>query len=201
MRILAIMGSHRLQKNTDKALNLLLSTIKQQHKDINIEKIELLKMNISPCKACNYCSKHYGECIINDDMKDLYIKLKEADIIIFATPVYFNGVSTIMKIMIDRLQMVFECDKTFNKPYITKNKIGFIISIAGANEYPSQFIGHKIVFDIVNRYLKINLIEHYKLSNTDNINFEDRLETTTQLFCKKAHDKSIFSSVGCNDRT
>lgn len=63
---------------------------------------------ISPCMAELHCwLKAPGKCIHNDDMKYLYPKILKADFIIFATPVYFDGMAGPMKMLMDRLMPVF----------------------------------------------------------------------------------------------
>lgn len=103
MKVLAIMGSHRKGKNTELALDTFLSGLP---KEAEVDKVYLLGKDIKVCAACSYCEKHYGTCIHDDEMTVLYEKFKTADAVVFASPVYFNSVTTLMKIMIDRVQMI-----------------------------------------------------------------------------------------------
>jgi multimeric flavodoxin WrbA len=62
------------------------------------------KLNIHPCTGEFNCwLKTPGECLHNDDMKMLYPKITEADVIVFATPVYVDGVTGPMKNLFDRI--------------------------------------------------------------------------------------------------
>ena len=54
-KVLALMGSPRLNKNTDKLLALMLRGIEDKGYEIN--KIDIVKKKISPCTGCNYCGK------------------------------------------------------------------------------------------------------------------------------------------------
>ncbi len=66
------------------------------------ELVDLSAVEIRDCDGCKSC--HDGEgCVIRDDMDALYPKLEYSDLIVFATPLRFNGVSSIMKRFIDRL--------------------------------------------------------------------------------------------------
>ncbi|MHA1671692.1 MAG: flavodoxin family protein [Promethearchaeota archaeon] len=97
-KVIGIIGSPRENGNTvflmDKILNLLRN-------DFDIEKIFLKEYDISPCKECYYCMDK-DECSINDDMQDLYLKLKEVDVIILASPIFMGGITATLKAFMER---------------------------------------------------------------------------------------------------
>jgi len=69
-----------------------------------IEYIKLKDMKINPCTGCYTCwTKTPGECIFKDDMTDLRLKFRKADLIVFASPLYIFNVTGIMKTFLDRL--------------------------------------------------------------------------------------------------
>ena len=69
-----------------------------------LEVIHLSKMNIEHCVGCFCCWKVTpGKCAIRDDMDIINEKILESDIIILSFPLYFFGVSSKMKTLIDRL--------------------------------------------------------------------------------------------------
>lgn len=72
--------------------------------DAQTEVIELKNMNISHCAGCFGCWKVTpGQCVIRDDMDIIRDKIMESDNIILSFPLYFFGVSSKMKTMLDRL--------------------------------------------------------------------------------------------------
>lgn len=72
--------------------------------DAQTEVIELKNMNISHCVGCFGCWKVTpGQCVIRDDMDIICDKIMESDNIILSFPLYFFGVSSKMKTMLDRL--------------------------------------------------------------------------------------------------
>ena len=72
-------------------------------KDVEVNHILLSKYKINPCLGCLQCwIKNDGECIIQDDVKELYKLYEEADLIIFAFPLYAYGVPGILKNFMDR---------------------------------------------------------------------------------------------------
>ncbi len=68
----------------------------------NVDFIILRDYNLGYCKACYLCEKT-GKCFQNDGMNEINEKLVNADVIVFATPVYFYSMSGQLKVMIDRL--------------------------------------------------------------------------------------------------
>jgi len=69
-----------------------------------VENIFLAKKKINPCRGCFACwFKTPGVCVIDDDMAELLDKLLSSDIVVFATPVYVDNVTGIMKNFMDRI--------------------------------------------------------------------------------------------------
>jgi multimeric flavodoxin WrbA len=103
MKVLAINSSPRMDKgNTAMILNPYLEGMKEAGAEIEL--FYTNKLNIHPCTGEFNCwLKTPGECLHNDDMKMLYPKIAEADVMVFATPVYVDGVTGPMKNFIDRL--------------------------------------------------------------------------------------------------
>jgi len=163
----AVMASHRKNKNTDKALQKYIE--KLEYEGNYVEKVNLLDYNIEICKSCYYCSRNFKSCILKDDMQFFYKKFEEYDNYIFATPVYFNNVSTLAKIMIDRCQMLYGANTFFDKSFKDSKTKGeaVIISTAGAPSYDNQFTGVESTLRLVFKNLNAEIVQHIKISNTD----------------------------------
>lgn len=68
-----------------------------------VETFFLHTMNIKPCTACDACRKKLKkDCVIKDDMQALYPKMKTADAIVIASPIYWFTVSAQTKLVMDR---------------------------------------------------------------------------------------------------
>jgi multimeric flavodoxin WrbA len=80
---------------------------------------------IAFCLHCDYCLEH-KECIAKDDLQELYALFKEADGVVFATPVYNGGVSAQTKAVMDRCRALSAADKNF-----FRGKIGMGIALGG----------------------------------------------------------------------
>jgi multimeric flavodoxin WrbA len=106
------MGSPRIKGNTDLLLEEALKGAKSQQAEI--EKVVVDKLKITPCREYYGCLKD-GNCVIRDDMDDIYPKLLEANGIIVASPMFFYGLSAQLKAIIDR------CQALWARRYILKN--------------------------------------------------------------------------------
>ncbi len=81
--------------------------------------------NISPCRHCDYCLKN-AECVVRDDMYQLYPLIREAQGYVIATPVYNGGLSAQTKIVIDRTRATLAAD-----PKALRRKPGMAIAVGG----------------------------------------------------------------------
>ena len=81
------------------------------------EKISLRNKSIAFCKGCLACQK-LGHCVIKDDAVEIAAKMHDADVLVFATPVYYYSVSGQLKTMLDRANPLFGTDYAFTKVYL-----------------------------------------------------------------------------------
>jgi len=102
MKVLAFNGSPGMDKgNTALILDPFLEGMKEAGAEVELFYTKKLKIN--PCQGeLNCWLKTPGKCFQKDDMETLLSKLGEADIWVFATPVYFDGVTGPMKNLMDR---------------------------------------------------------------------------------------------------
>ena len=104
MKVLGIMGSPRIKGNTDLLLDEALRGAQSQAAEV--EKLVVDKLNIAPCREYYRCLKD-GNCAIRDDMDDIYPKLLDADCVIVASPIFFYGLTSQVKALIDRCQAIW----------------------------------------------------------------------------------------------
>ncbi len=103
MKILAINGSPRGRRsNTDRILQPFLEGAREAGAET--ETVYLKDLNINPCLGCFTCwTKTPGVCVHKDDMAALLPKVRQADVVVYATPLYVFTVSGLMKDFMDRL--------------------------------------------------------------------------------------------------
>jgi len=160
-RVVAIYGSPRTDGNTAILMDHLLKGIKENTRYsedmVVIDSIILKDKNISPCHECCNCSKA-GECIIEDDMQEIYRILIDADFIAVASPVFFTTVSGYLKAMVDRCQRFWVLKYEHNKKIIKKTRRGIFISTSGS--------GSAAIFNcpikVIRSFFDVLFIDHLK---------------------------------------
>ncbi|WP_349670579.1 flavodoxin family protein [Lacrimispora sp.] len=101
-KIAVLIGSPRRNGNTEILANALIDGIDKQENSVEV--ISVIGKRVNGCTGCDFCYRDGSHnCIQKDDMQDIYERLAGADVIVIATPVYFYGVSSQLKCMIDRL--------------------------------------------------------------------------------------------------
>ena len=81
------------------------------------EKICLYDKAICFCKGCHTCSKSH-RCVIHDDADIIAQKMKNSDVLVFATPIYFYEMCGQMKTMLDRTDPLYDSDYRFREVYL-----------------------------------------------------------------------------------
>ena len=82
-----------------------------------VETVYLREKQVGFCKGCLACMK-LGHCVIQDDAVEIAAKMHDADVLVFATPVYYYCVSGQLKTMLDRANPLFDTDYVFTKAYL-----------------------------------------------------------------------------------
>ncbi len=99
MKAVGIVGSPRKNGNTEILTRHTLKAIEEE--GLETELIRLAGLDIQPCDACMVC-RDKEQCPIDDDLFPLYTKIKEADAIILASPVYFGSATALLKAFMER---------------------------------------------------------------------------------------------------
>lgn len=137
MKILILNGSPHPNGSTKQMIDAFSKGAKTAGHHIDI--IDVCKKNISGCLACEYChTKGKGECIQKDDMQEVYKFLKEAEMLVIASPIYYHGISGQLKCVIDRFySAAYPC-----KPKNLK-KAAIILSSGASNMYEGALFSFK----------------------------------------------------------
>ena len=153
INMLALCGSPRKDGNTAVLLEEFLKGARME--GAAIENLSLADFCIAPCRECLACFQD-GQCVLADDMQDIYPRLLAADIIVLASPIFFYGVTGWAKAMIDRSQALWGRKYVLHDPSLGKEgkrRKGFFISLGGTKG-PRVFDGAiltvKYFFDAFN---------------------------------------------------
>ncbi len=147
MKVLGLVGSPRRGGNTDLLVDKILGGAAEN--GCSTEKVHLYPLKIEACIDCKACKKGSYNCTLKDDMQRLYVKLEEADIIVFGTPLYWYGPSAKMKLLLDRL-----------RPYIASKRLkGKKAVLVVPSEEGADACNHTVgMFNMSFGYLEMDLV-------------------------------------------
>jgi len=112
MKAIAIVGSPRRGGNTELLAAHTLQAIAGE--GIETELVRLAGLDIRPCNACMVCRNEKPQpCPMKDDVAPLYEKMKKADAVILASPVYFSSAPSLLKAFMERVGYISYRDRPF----------------------------------------------------------------------------------------
>ena len=114
-KVIVISTSLRRGSNSDMLADKFVEGANSAGNDV--EKISLVGKDIQFCKGCMGCQK-LGRCVIKDDVNDIMEKVLEADVVCWATPIYYYEMSGQMKTLIDRMNAMYPLEYKFRDIYL-----------------------------------------------------------------------------------
>ena len=99
MKITILMGSPNRKGST----SILVDEFIRGAREVGhiCKMIDVCHADISPCTGCVHCG-YEGPCVQTDDMEGVRKELLQSDMVVFATPLYYYGMSAQMKTVVDR---------------------------------------------------------------------------------------------------
>lgn len=138
MKILVLNGSPRKHGNTMKMIEAFQEGAMLVGHQVNVVNVAYQK--ISGCLACEYChQKENGVCVQKDDMQNIYTLLKEIEMLVIASPIYYHGITGQLKCAIDRLYAVL-----YPKEVVKSlKKVAMILSSGDPDMYDGAMFSFK----------------------------------------------------------
>ena len=113
--VLVISTSIRPNSNSEMLANAFADGARTSGNDVEV--VSLKDKTIGFCKGCLACQK-LGRCVIKDDANEITEKMLSADVIVWATPIYYYEMCGQMKTMIDRANSLYSRDYQFRDIYL-----------------------------------------------------------------------------------
>jgi len=153
-KVVIVMGSPRKNGNS----TILAQKVAQGARDAGatVESFYLHKMNIKPCTACDVCRKNTNvDCNINDDMQDLYPKLRQTDALVIASPIYYFTVAAQTKLFMDRWYALGGPQGNALKG----KRIGIILTYGGLDPFDSGAVNALRTFQDIFAYIGSYIVD------------------------------------------
>ena len=100
MKIVAVLGSPRPQGNSSTLAQKFLDTARDLGAEVQV--YPLNRMSFQGCQGCGACKTERETCILEDDLVPVLQDIKDADLLVLASPVYFGDISGQLKCFFDR---------------------------------------------------------------------------------------------------
>ncbi|MDD2734904.1 MAG: flavodoxin family protein [Desulfuromonadaceae bacterium] len=157
IQVTGIVASPRKQMNTDTLVQKILDGC--QKSGAAVSKIYLNDLVIQPCRACK--SQDGSGCLYQDGMEQIYELFEKADGLILGTPVYYNSVSSQMKLMIDRSYclakpVITPSGKRIYESAVKKMKKGMVVSVGGSGSNPECVLP---VFELWSPEVNLSIVD------------------------------------------
>ncbi len=139
MLVLGFQGSPRKKGNTSFLLSSFMQAVQQSGAQTKI--VDVTQKNITPCKELVVCEKK-GFCPIDDDIKtEIYPLIRQAEVVVLASPIFFFNMTAQLKAVVDRCQLFWARKYKLKLTDPAKQtKRGFLLSV-GASKGKSLFEG------------------------------------------------------------
>ncbi len=148
-KVMIVVGSPRKKGNSATLAQRAAAGAKAQGAEV--ETFFLHGMNIQPCNACDACRKKKDmDCVLNDDMRKLYPKLRKADAILIASPIYWFTVSAQTKLFLDRWYALGSEEEGYA---LTGKRFGIVLTYADADPFISGAVNALRTFQDAFRFL------------------------------------------------
>lgn len=129
MNILVLNGSPRPKGSTKQMVEAFRDGAQSVGHVVEI--VDVCQKQIGGCRACEYChTRGNGQCIQKDDMQEIYKLLRQADMLVLASPIYYHGLSGQLKCVIDRFYAAAYPQKPSRL-----SKVAMILSSGDADMY------------------------------------------------------------------
>ena len=143
MKTLIINGSPRKNGNTATLLDEL-----KKHLHGEVFQVNTYYAKSAPCYDCRYCWTH-EECVIKDEMQDVFKVMDEADNVVIASPIYFGNLTGSLLHWASRFQYIW-VSRYIRKvqPFSTKYRKGVVILVNGGETgqiEPAMFAGKDLL--------------------------------------------------------
>ncbi len=152
-KVLIFMGSPRKEGNSTTLAKQV--TVGAESAGAKVESFYLHDLDIKPCDACEACrDKSETDCILNDDMKGLFPKLRQADVIVIASPIYWFTVSAQTKLFMDRWYALGGPEGHAFKG----KRFGIVLTYADADPFSSGAVNALRTFQDALSYVKASIV-------------------------------------------
>lgn len=174
MKIVSLFGSPRVNGNTATLAKIFNKSAEEL--GAVVQSFLLNKLDAKGCRACDVCKTKTDYCVIEDDLTDVLESVKDADVLVAATPIYFADISAQFKIFVDRCYSYYEPFETIPKSNRLKAGKKFVLITSqnrGEDMFAEVCIKYRKIFELLG-FAETYLIRGCDLMKEDALKTKDR---------------------------
>jgi multimeric flavodoxin WrbA len=156
-KLIIVKGSPR--ENGNSALLAARVAAGAEAAGAEVESFYLHGMDIQPCDACDFCqgAAEIG-CVIEDDMQILYPKIREADAILYVSPIYWFTVSAQLKLFMDRCYSLGGGSDYAEEHALAGKRIGIVLTYGDDDPFNSGAVNALRTFQDIFNYIPAEIV-------------------------------------------
>jgi multimeric flavodoxin WrbA len=188
MKVTCLFGSPRTNGNSAQIARRFLDEAEKHGAEV--KQFVLNRLNFKGCQGCDVCKTKQDQCAVDDDLKPVLEAVRETDILVIATPVYYADVTSQLKAFIDRTYSFVDADYMTNPDASRLKKGKKLVFIqtqeAGEGSFSDVFKKYNLFFKFYG-FEDSRFIHAYSIGQSGNMDerheiFEQAVETAKH-FC------------------
>lgn len=146
-KVTVLTGSPRKGGNSDRMAEAFIAgALSAGH---SVHKIEAAQLSISGCKACDGCWMNGRPCVQEDDFNRIAPLILDADVVVFASPLYYYDLSSQLKTLLDRFYAL--CEDQSGKPMKIRE---YVLMMYGETSHKEDFEAVSRIMGEIAHFLK-----------------------------------------------
>jgi multimeric flavodoxin WrbA len=140
MRVVTVLGSPRLEGNTNKVLRWVEQELTAAGHEV--ERLNIVEQELSGCTGCNTCKLDPDSpgCIIEDDADSVFATIMDADLLVLASPLYCWGFTSQLKTLLDRCYCLMKPLPEGKKSLVGGRGVALLMTAGGPYEGNMELI-------------------------------------------------------------
>ena len=189
MKLYAVNGSPRRNKNTATLLDKVLEGAHEAVPELRTERIDLYSLKYTGCVSCFACKRKngpsYGKCAVRDDLHEVLEKLANADAVVFGSPIYYRTITGQLHAFYERFFFPYMQYKV-GYPNLVKRKIP-VACVYTMNVMEAEMLrdGYRTNMELFEMFLENYFQKPLLLHAFNTYQFDDYDQYVCEVFSKE----------------
>jgi multimeric flavodoxin WrbA len=190
MKVTCLFGSPRTNGNSAQIAKRFLDEAESLGAEVT--QFTLNKLNFKGCQGCDVCKTKQDHCVVDDDLKPVLESVRETDVLVIATPVYFTDITSQLKAFIDRTYSFVEADYMTN-PNASRLKKGKKLVFIQTQDAGQESFGD--IFTRYSLFFQFYGFEECKFIQAGGVGQSSDMKDQQDIFEKATETAKLFCAA------